>query len=133
MVFKWISYKMEVIETILLLFFHLFFLLFLPKTHFCTDYVSFVNIQKNVRWYYKWKYKTYIPDHLYRMSIIGRSGSGKTNELLNFIREKDIDKPIDKVFLYARGLYESKYLFLVKKHQNVGIKHLNDPKAFKEY
>ena len=67
------------------------------------------------------------------MSIIGRSGSGKTNELLNFIREKDIDKPIDKVFLYARGLYESKYLFLVKKHQNVGIKHLNDPKAFKEY
>ena len=67
------------------------------------------------------------------MSIIGRSGSGKTNELLNFIREKDINKPIDKVFLYARGLYESKYLFLVKKHQNVGIKHLNDPKAFKEY
>ena len=67
------------------------------------------------------------------MSITGRSGSGKTNELLNFIREKDINKPIDKVFLYARGLYESKYLFLVKKHQNVGIKHLNDPKAFKEY
>ena len=67
------------------------------------------------------------------MSIIGRSGSGKTNELLNFIREKDIDKLINKVLLYARGLYESKYLFLVKKHQNVGIKHLNDPKAFKEY
>ena len=40
------------------------------------------------------------------MSIKGISGSGKTNELLNFIREKDIDKLIDKVLLYARGLYE---------------------------
>ena len=67
------------------------------------------------------------------MPIKGISGSGKTNELLNFIREKDIDKLIDKVLLYARGLYESKYLFLVKKHQNVGTKRLNHPKAFKEY
>ena len=67
------------------------------------------------------------------MSIKGISGSGKTNELLNFIREKDIDKLIDKVLLYARGLYESKYLFLVEKHQNVETKRLNHPKAFKEY
>ena len=32
----------------------------------------------------KWPY---IPDHLYRMLIIGGSGSGKTNALLNLIKE----------------------------------------------
>ena len=30
----------------------------------------------------KW---SYIPDHLYRIFIIGGSGSGKTNALLNLI------------------------------------------------
>ena len=30
----------------------------------------------------KWPY---IPDHPYRMLKVGRSGSGKTNELLNLI------------------------------------------------
>ena len=35
----------------------------------------------------------YIPDHPYRILIIGGSGSGKTNTLLNLIKEqKDIDK-----------------------------------------
>ena len=34
-----------------------------------------------------------IPDHLYRVLIIGGSGSGKTNALLNLINHKpDIDK-----------------------------------------
>ena len=38
----------------------------------------------------KWPY---IPDHSYRILIIGGSGSGKTNALLNFINEQnDIDK-----------------------------------------
>ena len=32
----------------------------------------------------KWPY---IPDHLYRILIIGGSGSGKTNALLNLIKE----------------------------------------------
>ena len=31
------------------------------------------------------KKSPYIPDHPYRMLIIGSSGSGKTNELLNLI------------------------------------------------
>ena len=34
----------------------------------------------------KW---SYIPDHPYRILIIGGSGSGKTNSLLNLIREQD--------------------------------------------
>ena len=33
----------------------------------------------------KWRY---IPDHPYRMLIIGGSGSGKTNTLLNLINEE---------------------------------------------
>ena len=32
----------------------------------------------------KW---SYIPDHLYRIIIIGGSGSGKTNTLLNLMKE----------------------------------------------
>ena len=35
----------------------------------------------------------YIPDHPYRILIIGGSGSGKTNALLNLINNQpDIDK-----------------------------------------
>ena len=38
----------------------------------------------------KWPY---IPHHLYRNIIIGGSGSGKTNALINLINEQnDIDK-----------------------------------------
>ena len=35
--------------------------------------------------------------------------------------------------MYAKDLSESKYQFLIKKREDVGIKHLNDPKAFTEY
>ena len=56
--------------------------------------------------------------------IIGGSGSGKTNALLNLINEQD---HIDKIYLYAKDLSEPKYEYLIKKHENAGIKHLNDP------
>ena len=78
----------------------------------------------------KWPH---IPDHPYRMLIIGGSGSGKTNALPNIIKEQDSDNLIDKIYLYAKDLSEPKYLFLIKKREDVGIKHLNDPKAFVEY
>ena len=75
----------------------------------------------------KWQF---IPDHSYSVLIIGGSGSGKTNALLNLIKEQDhIDK---KVFLYAKDLSEPKYEFLIKKRKDAGIKHLNDPNAFIE-
>ena len=67
------------------------------------------------------------------MLIIGGSGSGKTNALLNLIKEQDSDNLIDKVYLYAKDLNELKYQFLIKKREDVGIKHLNDSKAFIEY
>ena len=59
--------------------------------------------------------------------ITGGSGSGKTNPLLNLIKEQD---NIDKIYLYAKDLSEPKYEFLIKKRKNTGIKHLNDPNAF---
>ena len=61
--------------------------------------------------------------------IIGGSGSGKTKALLNLINEQD---DIDKIYLYAKYLSESKYEYLIKKRENAGIKHLNDPKALIE-
>ena len=74
----------------------------------------------------KWQY---IPDHLYRILIIGDPGSGKTNALLNLMKEQN---DIDKIYLYAKDLSEPKYEFLIKKRDDVGIKHLNDSKAFIE-
>ena len=50
--------------------------------------------------------------------------------LLNFI-EKQPD--IDKIYLYAKDLYEAKYLYLINKREGVGIDRFNDPKAFIEY
>ena len=48
---------------------------------------------------------SYIPDHLYRILIIGGSRSGKTNALLHLIKEED---EIDKIYLYAKDLSEPK-------------------------
>ena len=53
----------------------------------------------------------------------GGSESGKTNALLNLISQQD---DIDKIYLYAKDLSESKYQFLIKKRENAGMKHLND-------
>ena len=64
----------------------------------------------------KWPY---IPDHPYRILIIGCSGWGKTNILLNLINEQD---DIDKIYLYAKDLSEPKYEYLIKYHENLGIK-----------
>ena len=57
--------------------------------------------------------------------IIGGSGSGKTNVFFNLIKEQG---DIDKIYLYAKELSEPKNEFLIKKHEDVGKKHLNDEK-----
>ena len=74
----------------------------------------------------KWPY---IPDHPCRILIIGGSGSGKTNALINLINEQ---KDIDKIYLYTGELSEPKYEYLIKKRQDVGIKHINNLNAFTE-
>ena len=71
--------------------------------------------------------RPYIPDHPYRIIIIGGSGSGKTNALINVINEQN---NIDKIYLYARDLKELKYEYFIKKLEDAGIKHLKSPNAF---
>ena len=67
------------------------------------------------------------------MLITGGSRSGKTNALLNLIKEQDSYNLIDNIYLYAKDLNESKYQFLIKKREDVRVKHLNDPKSFIEH
>ena len=50
------------------------------------------NKEHNEKW-------SFIPDHPYRILIIGVSGSGKTNTLLNLIKEQDSETFIDKIYL----------------------------------
>ena len=69
----------------------------------------------------------------YRMLIIGPSGPGKTNALLNLIQRQDSDSLIDKIYLYDKDSSEVKYQFLNKKREEAEIKNLDDPSAFIEY
>ena len=80
------------------------------------------NKEHNEKW-------PYIPDHPNRILIIRGSWSGKTNALLNLINKQN---DIDKIYLHAKDLSEPKYEFLIKKHENAGIKHLNAPSALIE-
>ena len=66
---------------------------------------------------------------MYRILIIGGSGSGKTNALINLINEQN---DIDKIYLYARDLSKPKYEYLIKKREDAGIKYLNNPNTFIE-
>ena len=87
------------------------------------DYTNENIIEHNSKW-------PCIPDHPYRIVIIGGSGSGKTNALLNLINNQP---DIDKIYLYAKDPYEKKYQYLINKREKVGLNHFNDPKAFMEY
>ena len=53
--------------------------------------------------------------------------------MLSLIKEQESDSLIDKIYLYSKDLNEPKHLFLIKKHEDVGIKHLNNSKAFIEH
>ena len=59
------------------------------------DYYTNENI---IEYNPKWPYI-----HPYRILIIGSSGSGKTNALLNLINNQ---RGIDKIYLYAKDPYE---------------------------
>ena len=79
------------------------------------DYTNENIIEHNPTW-------PYVPDHPYRILIIGSSGSEKTNALLNLINNQP---DIDKIYLYVKDPYE--------KRKKVGLDHFNDPKIFIEY
>ena len=84
------------------------------------DYTNENKTEHNLKW-------PYIPDHPYRILMIGGTGSGKTNALLKPINNQT---DIDKTYLYAKDPYEAKYQFLINKREG---KHFNDPKSFNEY
>ena len=84
------------------------------------DYTHGSKIKHNPDW-------PYIPYHPYRILIIGGSGSGKTNVSLNLINKQ---ADIDKIYLYAKNLYEENYQFLINEKKSLGLKHFNYPKAF---
>ena len=90
------------------------------------DSITNENNKKHYEMPYEWPY---ISDHPYRNLIISGSGSGKTNALINLINERN---DIDKIYLYVRDLSELKYKYLIKKREDVGIKHVNNPNAFIE-
>ena len=61
--------------------------------------------------------------------IIDGSGSGKTNTLINLINEQN---DIDKIYLYAEDLIQPNYEYLIKKREDVGVKHVKNSNAFIE-
>ena len=87
------------------------------------DYANQKKTENNLKW-------PYISDQPYRILITGRSGSGKTNALLNLIND---EPDIDKMYLYAKDPYEVKYKFLINKRESTGLKDFDNPKAFIGY
>jgi len=55
---------------------------------------------------------TLLPKHPYRMLLLGSSGVGKTNILLNLLTKQLV---YDRIYLFSRHLEQAKYKFL-KKH-----------------
>ena len=87
------------------------------------DYANENKTKHNLKW-------PYIPDHPYRILIIGGSRSGKTNALINLINSQP---DLDKKCLYSKDPFEAKYQFLINERESTGLKYLNDPKGFIEY
>ena len=69
-------------------------------------------------------------DPPYIILIIGAFRLGKTSSLCNLINK---EPDIDKIYLYAKDPYKSKYRFLLEKSESTELKHFNDSKAFIEY
>ena len=78
------------------------------------DYTSENKTEHSLKW-------LYIPNHPHRILIIGGSGSGKTNTLLNLINNQP---DIDKVYLYVKDPYETKYQYLINKREKSRLKAL---------
>ena len=77
------------------------------------DHTNENKTQHNLKW-------PYIPDHPYRILIIGGSGSGKIYASLNSINNQS---DIDKIYLYVKeNPYEPKHQFLINKRESSGLK-----------
>ena len=65
-----------------------------------------------------------------RILIIRDSGSIKPNALLNLVNHKS---DINKIYLYAKDLYQAKYQLLINKRESTGLKYFNYSKYFIEF
>ena len=84
------------------------------------NYDESVDIKHNPNW-------PYIPAHPYRILIIDGSETGKTNVLLNLIKHQRPD--IDKIYLYNKDPFESKYQLLINEREKVANEKLKKPKG----
>ena len=75
------------------------------------DYANENKTEHNLKW-------PYIPDHPWRVVIIGGSRSGKANALLNLINNQP---DIDKIYVHCKVPYGAKYQFLINKRENTGL------------
>ena len=88
------------------------------------NYHESVEINRNQNW-------PNIPDHSYRIVIIGSLKSGKTNMILNLMKYQRRD--IDKIYLYVKDPFESKYQLLINRREKIRTKKLKNSKAFIDY
>ena len=82
------------------------------------NYDQSIEVNHNPNW-------PFISDHPYRILIIGRSRSGKTNVLLNLIKNQGPD--IDKTYLDVKDPFEWNYQLLTKGKEKVGVKNSENP------
>ena len=88
------------------------------------NYHESVEINRNQNW-------PYIPDHSYRIVIIGSLRSGKTNVILNLMKYQR--RNIDKIYLCVKDPFESKYQLLINRREKIRTKKLKNSKAFIDY
>ena len=73
--------------------------------------------ENKTEYFSKW---AYIPDHPYKILIIGGSGWGQTLYTKNLI---NIQPDIDKIYLYPKDPYEAKYQYLIHKRGKLWLKN----------
>ena len=88
------------------------------------NYDESVEMNHNLNW-------PYIPNHPYRVLIIGGLASGKISMLLSLIKHEQPD--IDKIYLFVEDPLKSKYQLFINQREKVGIENIKNPKAFIHY
>ena len=87
------------------------------------NYTNENKIEHNSNW-------PYVPDYPYKILILGGSGSGKTNALLNLINN---EPDINKIYPCTKEPHKAKYQYLINKRKKGGLNHYDDPNVFMEY
>ena len=85
------------------------------------NYDKSFELNHNLNW-------SYILDNLYRILIIGGSGSVLLQNLIKYQRTD-----FDKIYLYVKDPPQAKYQLLINGREKLGIKSLKNPKAFIDY